>query len=58
MYEEKGRMLTEIKKLKQELTDALDQNATLSEKLFAVQDSVKVISSLRETIQVRESTIG
>lgn len=48
MYEEKNKMMVEIRKLKDELNESETTKQDLSEKLLMVQDSVKAIGLLKE----------
>ena len=48
MYEEKNKMMVEIRKLKDELNESETTKQDLSEKLLLVQDSVKAIGLLKE----------
>ena len=48
MYEEKNKMLMEIRKLKDELQESEASKQDLSDKLNLVQDSVKAIGLLKE----------
>lgn len=48
MYEEKNKMLMEIRKLKDELQESEACKQDLSDKLNLVQDSVKAIGLLKE----------
>ena len=50
MYEEKQKMLIEIRKLKDELKEALDNSAAMQEKLYMMQDSGKHINALKEKL--------
>ncbi len=58
LYEEKQRFLIEIKKLKEELKQALDSNADIEAKLLLVSDAAKNISVLRDRIESHEQTIS
>jgi len=57
MYEEKQRMLIELRKLKDELKEAVESSADAHEKLYMVQDSLKHISILKEKLEGKDSTI-
>ena len=48
MYEEKNKMMMEIRKLKDELQESEARNQDMTEKLLQVQDSVKAIGLLKE----------
>ena len=48
MYEEKNKMMVEMRKLKDELSESETTKQDLSEKLLLVQDSVKAIGLLKE----------
>lgn len=48
MYEEKNKMMIEIRKLKDELHESEAIKTDLQDKLLLVQDSVKAIGSLKE----------
>ena len=57
MHDEKSRLMTEIRKMKDELTEALANNTDLEEKLVMVKDAAKSIGNLKETIHARDQTI-
>ena len=48
MYEDKNKMLMEIRKLKDELQESEASKQDLADKLNLVQDSVKAIGLLKE----------
>ena len=57
MYEEKNKMMMEIRKLKDELQESEATKQDLSEKLLLVQDSVKAIGMLKEQLFQRDEII-
>ena len=57
MYEEKQKMQAEIRKLKDELQEALTNNADLEEKLSMVKDAVKSIGQLKEQLSKKEDIV-
>ena len=50
MYEEKNKMMFEIRKLKDELHESEASRNQLQDKLLLVQDSVKAIGALKEQL--------
>ena len=54
MQEEKARLLAEIRKMKDELTEAVANNQDLSDKLSMVNNAAKSIGTLKETIHARD----
>lgn len=57
MYEEKNKMMIEIRKLKDELHESEAIKTDLQDKLLLVQDSVKAIGSLKEQLFQRDEII-
>ena len=57
MYEEKTKMLSEMKKLKDELTAALNENAEMRENLMMAQDSLKQINIFKDKLADRDNKI-
>ena len=57
MYEEKQKMQAEIRKLKDELQEALKNNTDLEEKLSMVKDAVKSIGQLKEQLSKKEDIV-
>ena len=57
MYEEKMKMQAEIRKLKDELQEAVSNNAALEEKLTMVKDAAKNIGLLKEQLNKKEEIV-
>jgi len=49
--------MAEIRKLKEELKEALDANANMTERLFMAQDSVKQITMMKQRLDDKEQMV-